>query len=822
MKKIFSILLLVLAICSNSIKAQPNTICNAEFTTQQFTGNLIKFNPVTTGDSTINHHYWVFGDGGISSLVSPLHSYTNSGTYTVKHILYRTTLAGTVDCIDSAFGTVQIQASCNLIASFYSYRDTTLPTSYIYHFENTSIPLSLTDSIRWTFGDGTSSNEVSPDHNFTAPGTFIVCLRVQKRDANGGLTNCIRETCNTLIVSPSPCFLSVNFFYERDTITTIPYTYHFQSVYYPVASNDSLRWTFGDGSSSNDLNPSHSYAQAGTYTVCFRVQKRDPNGGLTNCIMEICKNVLVTGSGTTCNLIANFVISFVPNVPGTYHFENTSVPLNNTDSIQWNFGDGLFSNQVSPDHTYTLPGTYLVCLRVESNPNCVSYFCDSIVVQTTTPPVCNIQANFTWQTNPSNISIIHFTNLTTVPTSASAALWSFGDGSSSTIWSPSHTYAQAGNYIVCLRVESGPNCVSYFCDSITVQAPACNIQANFTWQVDPSNESKIHFTNLSSTPTSASGAVWSFGDGSSSTTWNPVHTYAQPGNYIVCLQVHLLGTNCTSYFCDSITVQGSTVNCIQLSEFSVIQSSSNSQLFYFTPLHIMNTAGEYRWTFGDGTGSDDLYASHHYTQPGNYTACLSFFHDSTCASTTCKPVNATYQLNCDSVHVSYTYQHDPTIVNKLFFHTISNYTVIDETWTITRISGTTSPSVILHQNDPYYIFQDTGYYVVCLQARTLGNCIKDECQTIHISQVTTAPNCTLQVYPNPASSQVSVNVYLAQPQMINVYIYNSVNVLVQQNQQAGTVGSNVVTTSIANLVAGYYTMKVIHGNDICYAQFLKL
>ena len=128
--------------------------------------------------------------------------------------------------------------------------------------------------------------------------------------------------------------------------------------------------------------------------------------------------------------------------------------------------------------------------------------------------------------------------------------------------------------------------------------------------------------------------------------------------------------------------------------------------------------------------------------------------------------------------------------------------------------------MILHQNDPVYVFTAIGEYNVCLRAITLGGCIKEYCSVIHITQVATP--CTLQAYPNPATTSVSVNVTLTVPEMINVYVYNALNVLVKEKHQPGVVGNNVVTLSIGDLIAGYYTMKIVYGTHICYAAFHKL
>ena len=134
--------------------------------------------------------------------------------------------------------------------------------------------------------------------------------------------------------------------------------------------------------------------------------------------------------------------------------------------------------------------------------------------------------------------------------------------------------------------------------------------------------------------------------------------------------------------------------------------------------------------------------------------------------------------------------------------------------------STGGSTVTLHQNNPTYLFQDTGYYRVCLRAITLGGCIKEFCSVIHITQVSNA--CLLQAYPNPATNVVNVNVTLTQPGMIDAYVYNSLNVLVREKHQLGVTGNNVVTITINDLPAGLYRIKLVYGNHICYALFQKL
>lgn len=812
MKKIFTLLWVVLAAFSFKSQAQ-NTSCNAEFSWQFLNSNTVKFTPVMT-DSPLVQHSWNFGDASpVSHAVAPIHSYAAPGTYMVVHTIVRMNPNGIPVCTQSITRTIVIQAPCNLVVNFSWSAATANPL--MIHFQNMSIPLEPSDSTKWTFGDGTISYAVNPVHTYANAGTYTVCLTVKKNSNTPGTTPCIRYICKTVVVYP-PCNLVVNFSWAAGTN---PLSLQFTNLTAPLAATDSCLWTFGDGTSSTLVNPAHTYSAPGTYTVCLKVKRHTP-AGAPPCIREICKTVVVQAH---CNLVVNFDWMASTSNPLMVHFQNQSTPLSPTDSTIWNFGDGNGSTAVNPIHTYAQAGIYNVCLIVKKYPSptsqpCVRYICKTVVVSAP----CNFVVDFSWNASTANPQMIHFNNTSPTSTPGDIVTWTFGDGSTGTGMSPVHTYAQGGTYTVCMRIKR-PNptintpCIREICKTITVQQH-CNFQPSFTWSIDPANPLRAIFTNTTNIPVANAQVVWTFGDGSSANTWNATHVYNQPGRYNVCLKIYLSNT-CYRIKCDTILIPVPPPPCNNQSNFTVLRSSSNSQTFTFVPAYQSNAA-VYTWTFGDGTGSHGMIATHHYANPGTYTACLTVWRSPTCASTTCKTVTVTHQVNCDSVRVTYSYQRDPVLPNKLYFHANSNYPILDQTWTIRKmINGQT---VTLHQNNPSYVFPDTGLYKVCLRAVTFGNCVKEYCQYIRIEQVGGPNVCTLQAYPNPASSVVNVNLTLTAPLMIYEFIYNSSNVLVLQRQQQGVVGVNVVHANIANLVAGHYTIKLVYGNHNCYAQFSKL
>jgi PKD repeat protein len=735
MKKIFTLLWLTLAAFTFKATAQTNTTCNAEFTVQYVTNFSVKFNPAIVNDSPFVQHTWSFGDGSpVNHVISPTHTYTLPSSYSVVHTIIRTNPNNVPVCTQTFTRVVTITEPCNLVVDYSWTVAAANPLTLEFH--NLTVPLSPTDSTIWNFGDGTTSYAANPAHTYANYGTYNVCLIVKKYPSASS-TPCVRYSCKTITVT-QPCNIVADFNWTIAQTNLLTFEFHNLST--NLATSDSIRWTFGDGTSSTSLNPVHTYSAAGTYTVCLRIA-RHTLPGAAPCVREICKTVVVT---QPCTLVANFTSQPNPSNPLQVRFTNTSTPLNASDSIRWTFGDGT--------------------------------------------------------------SVI-------------------GVQSDAMVANPVHNYTTAGTFTVCLRVKKNNNttatgCVREICHTIAVTQP-CNFAVNFSWRLDSANVRKVYFTNLTVAPTANAIAVWSFGDGTSATSWNAVHEYAQPGAYRVCLRVYLgTNTNCVRETCDTVIVHAPPPACTQLSLYHFERVANDIQKYKFTPDYI-NTSYQYTWTFGDGTGSHDPIATHRYAHPGVYTACLTVWRGPDCASTTCNEINVQLQINCDTSHVGYSYQADPAVPNNIHFYANATLPILDQTWTITRLNGTTStPSVILHQNNPAYLFPDTGYYRVCLRAIIVGGCVKEFCNTIRITQV--ANGCQLQAFPNPATNSVAVNVYLTQPESIHASVYNSLNVLVLDKTQQGLAGNNVVNFNIAALAAGLYTIRFVYGTHVCYARFQKL
>lgn len=203
-------------------------------------------------------------------------------------------------------------------------------------------------------------------------------------------------------------------------------------------------WNFGDGNSSTDENPQHTYATDGIYVACLTVvDSCGQNIACDSVIVNSCNSPVADYSYTATQLQADFT---------------DASTLGNNPSWSWDFGDGNNSMMQNPSHTYASPGTYYSCLIVTDDCGTDS-ICDSVVVNNCTNPM----ADFTYSSNGLDVT---FTDASTAGNNVSY-MWDFGDGDTSSVQSPNHTYTLPGAYNACLTVtdDCGSNTM---CDSVFV------------------------------------------------------------------------------------------------------------------------------------------------------------------------------------------------------------------------------------------------------------------------------------------------------------------------------------------------------------------
>jgi PKD repeat protein len=285
----------------------------------------------------------------------------------------------------------------------------------------------------------------------------------------------------------------------------------------------------------------------------------------------------------------------------------------------------------------------------------------------------------------------------------------------------------------------------------------------------------------------------------------------------------LVNNTCIKDTCKTIVV---TTPCNLIANFTSvgIMDTLNNLAVAFTNTSMGFAAGDsIRWTFGDGSApSFDVNPVHIFPHSSYYVVCLRVVRNNPgaapCVGELCRAVYVAGSVNCDTVRVSYTYRRDTYMPNRVYFYGASNQMMQSQTWTIRKLGD--SNRVVIGQYNPMHMFNETGTYEVCLSAVTVGNCLKEYCDTITINSV--AQQCILTPVPNPATTQVSVQAVLSSPNTIYAFIYNAQNVLVSQRILSGYAGTNNVTFNVSNLVSGYYTIRLYHSGQMCLSRFMKL
>ncbi len=333
-------------------------------------------------------------------------------------------------------------------------------------------------------------------------------------------------------------------------------------------------------------------------------------------------------SGTTfrCSRELTYVVNIDSDVPPTADFTGnptsgskpltvqfTDASTGQITSRSWNFGDGQTSTATSPSHTYVNSGSYTVSLTVtgpggsntKTRPNYIR-------VTEPPPPVANFSGSPTSGVKPLTVQFSDSSTGQIISRS-----WNFGDGQTSTVTNPSHTYVNSGSYTVSLTVTGpGGSNTKTQTNYITVTEPPPPV-ADFTGSpVSGVKPLTVQFTDKSTGQITSRS--WNFGDGQTSTATSPSHTYVNSGSYTVSLTVTGPGGSNTKTRTNYLTVSETPI-----ADFIGVPTAGPKPL---TVQFTDKSAGQITsrsWNFGDGQTSTATNPSHTYLNDGAYTVSLT-------------------------------------------------------------------------------------------------------------------------------------------------------------------------------------------------------
>ncbi len=367
---------------------------------------------------------WSFGDGGTSTQRNPSHTYTNPGTYTVS--LTATNSSGSDTETKTNYITVRQRP-----AAKFSATPTNGCASLTVQFtdQSTGNPTSW----NWTFGDGGTSTAQNPSYTYTNPGTYTVSLTVSNQC---GLDTETKTDYITVLPKPSADFVGT------PTKGEAPLTVQFTDN--STGNPTSWSWNFGDGGTSTQQNPSHTYTNPGTYTISLTATNdcgSDIETKSDYIEVKHPKNADFTWSSES------------PKEDEEVQFTDQSTPQEGIVSWSWDFGDGNTSTEQNPKHTYTQANnpsqTFSVTLTVEWSDGESDTETKSVEVHDKEP-----LAQFHWEPlDPEVGKEVQFFDDSESYDGIASREWNFGDGGTSTEPNPRYTYTNDGTYTINLTVE---------------------------------------------------------------------------------------------------------------------------------------------------------------------------------------------------------------------------------------------------------------------------------------------------------------------------------------------------------------------------------
>lgn len=425
-------------------------------------------------------------------------------------------------------------------------------------------------------------------------------------------------------------------------------------------------WDFGDGNTSTQANPSHTYASDGNYTVTLTVTDNDGATG-------------VDTASVTADPPANVPPTAEANGPYS-EIEGSAISFSSagsTDSdgtitgYSWDFGDGYTSTQTNPSYTYASAGSYTVTLTVTDNEGATGNDTASVNVTTlsNSPPIAEANGPY----NGTEGAGISFSSAGSSDSDGTITAydWDFGDGNTSTQSDPVHTYVSAGNYTVTLTVTDNDSGTGVDTASVTVNTAGgtpTTYQAedgavgggsntstsssgyNGTGYVTfPSSGGYCEMSNIDGGAGGNATMVLRYVNGSSdrtgdlivngvtqSYTMTPTGGWSTWGTQESTITLNS-GTSNTIRFestgqdfgnIDEITItpSGSGNNNPPTADANGPYTGTEGQEISFSSAGSCDSDGtitDYEWDFGDGNTSIQANPSHTYASASNYTATLT-------------------------------------------------------------------------------------------------------------------------------------------------------------------------------------------------------
>lgn len=624
---------------------------------------------------------WQLGDGNTANTPMVNHLYAAAGTYNVT-----LEVSSGVGCVDQV--TQPVAVFPNPVADFTFTQVCAGQVTQLSDGSTVAVP-SVIDTWMWDIGNNgiTDYQTQNAQHTYGLGGTYDVTLTVATD------FGCEDAVTLAVISDPNPVASAT----ATEACLGLPNDFTDMSI---IASGTvtGWDWDFGDGNTSTDQNPQHTYAAFGTYNVSLTVTS---DLGCTHI--------------TTLNAVVHElpVPSFAP-IDACYA---VNFPFTNTSTIgagtisgwDWDFGDGGTAATQNPTHTYATFGTYDVQLTATSAAGCIDSITQSITLRANplagfeVPPVC--------QEKPVQLqdtSIIGEGSIV-------AWSWAFAGGGTSAVQNPIHAFLTSGNVNVTLTVTSDFGCTGTTTRPVTVfPKPAVAFSAPDVCL----NEETI----ITDQSTVASGTIdlfeWELSDGTTETQPAFNHLFLVPGVYDITLMVE------TDQGCRDTIIQQTEVHQLPDADFTFNDVCLETQAM-FTDASTANsgTLNLWQWDFGDGANATGQGPQpHSYPAADDYDVTLIVETSVGCSDTLMQSITIHPMPVADFTADSVCFGIATQFTN---LSTVAAGSITSNVWEFGGGQGNETAS-------PSFTFPNTGYTNVTLTVSTALGCFADTMKAIRV------------------------------------------------------------------------------------------